>query len=102
MGHLSKDDLDEVSPHNPILFQHVSGHVIYVNTYALNLLTINRHTTSPKGGVIHKNKMGEPNGQLDETAMFLVMDKLPNLIPDNQHHQPCALWPNLQWLNETH
>ena len=74
----NRQQLDEVSPKNPVLLTHVSGHVAVANSLALKLAGISRDTASPPGGEIEKDGNGEPTGMLKEgSAMRLVESKIP-------------------------
>src|SRR6185312_5503280 len=60
--------LDAVSPHNPVMLSHASGHAIYVNAAALQAAGITRSTPDPVGGSIVHNADGNPIGMLRDTA----------------------------------
>src|SRR5690348_15813087 len=60
--------LDAVSPHNPVLLSHASGHAIYVNAAALKLAGITAKTPDPVGGSIVHDAHGNPIGMLRDTA----------------------------------
>ena len=47
--------LDKVSPNNPVLLTHASGHASFVNGKAMELSGITRTTESPAGGEILKD-----------------------------------------------
>ena len=64
--------LDAVSPNNPVLLTHASGHASFVNARAMEVSDINRSTLSPPGGEILKDAAGNPTGLLRETASGLV------------------------------
>jgi predicted amidohydrolase YtcJ len=64
--------LDAVSPNNPVLLVHASGHASFVNRKAMELSDINRSTLNPAGGEILKDASGDPTGLLRETAAGLV------------------------------
>jgi predicted amidohydrolase YtcJ len=64
--------LDAVSPNNPVLLTHASGHASFVNARAMELSDINRSTPNPAGGEILKDASGNPTGLLRETAAGLV------------------------------
>jgi len=68
--HLS---LDAVSPNNPVMLTHASGHATFVNAKALALSDITRATPNPSGGEIVKDPGGAPTGLLRETAARLVL-----------------------------
>jgi predicted amidohydrolase YtcJ len=64
--------LDAVSPDNPVLLTHASGHAVFVNARAMALSDINPSTLNPAGGEILKDAAGNPTGLLRETAANLV------------------------------
>ena len=64
--------LDAVSPSNPVLLTHASGHASFVNAKAMEVSDINRSTPNPPGGEILKDAAGDPTGLLRETASGLV------------------------------
>lgn len=68
--HPDRDDLDAISTDHPIALVHVSGHLMAINSPALNEARISAETPNPPGGVIRRRSDGdEPNGVLEETAM---------------------------------
>jgi predicted amidohydrolase YtcJ len=76
----NRQQLDQVSPKNPVILTHISGHVAVANSLALQLAGINKATPSPSGGEIEKDASGEPTGMLKEgAAMGLVDSKIPPL-----------------------
>ncbi len=75
--HLTKFDLDQVSRTQPVAVLHVSGHFISCNSRCLELAEIDRHTPNPSGGVIRRVAKQEPNGVLEETAMYAVYAQFP-------------------------
>ncbi len=64
--------LDAVSPDNPVVLTHASGHASFVNGKAMAVSDINRATPDPAGGEILKDASGNPTGLLRETASGLV------------------------------
>lgn len=75
--HPTRWDLDQVSTELPIIITHFSGHSVVVNSKALELAGITAATPDPPGGQIGHRADGEPNGQLWETAAYLVQGLLP-------------------------
>jgi len=65
-------ELSAVSPDNPVLLGHASGHAAFANARAMELAGIDRDTPDPPGGTIVKDAEGEPTGLLRETAQRLV------------------------------
>ena len=68
--------LSAVSPANPVLLSHASGHAAFANAVALKRGGVGRDTKAPAGGEILKDASGEPTGLLRETAEELVVDAL--------------------------
>jgi predicted amidohydrolase YtcJ len=64
--------LDKVSPNNPVLLTHASGHAAFVNAKAMEAAGITRETPNPQGGEILKDQQGNPTGLLREQAEGLV------------------------------
>jgi predicted amidohydrolase YtcJ len=60
--------LSAISPDNPVLLIHVSGHGVFVNAKALDLAGIYPNTLEPIGGEIVRDNQGNPTGMLRETA----------------------------------
>lgn len=65
----TRQDLDPVSPDNPVVLQRADGHALVANTPALEAAGIDRDSTAPEGGEILFDAAGEPTGMLIDTAM---------------------------------
>jgi hypothetical protein len=75
--HPTRDELDAVSTAVPIVAFHQSGHLGVANTRALEILGYGRDTPDPPGGVIRRRAGGtEPDGVLEETALFPVVNRV--------------------------
>lgn len=72
LGYPYHEELDKVSPDNPVLLSHASGHSAYVNAKAMELAGITDATKNPEGGEIVKDMSGKIVGVLAETAQGLV------------------------------
>jgi predicted amidohydrolase YtcJ len=66
------ESLDRVSPNNPVLLTHASGHAAFVNGKALELAGVTPKTPNPSGGEILKDAKGNPTGLLRERAQGVV------------------------------
>jgi hypothetical protein len=64
--------LDKVSPSNPVILTHASGHASFVNQKAMEQSGITRDTANPTGGEVLKDASGNPTGLMRETAQGLV------------------------------
>jgi predicted amidohydrolase YtcJ len=64
--------LSAVSPNNPVVLGHSSGHASFANAKAMEMAGVTRSTTNPPGGEILKDGKGEPTGLFRETADGLL------------------------------
>lgn len=64
--------LSAVSPDNPVILTHASGHATFANEYAMRLSGITAETPDPAGGEIVRDGEGEPIGAFRETASGLL------------------------------
>lgn len=71
------DSLSAVSPDNPVVLRHASGHASFANAKAMELAGIDRDTPDPEGGEIVRDADGEPIGAFRETAQRLVARRTP-------------------------
>ena len=71
-GFPTEASLSKVSPANPVLLTHASGHASFANGLAMKLSGISRDTKNPAGGEILTDASGNPTGLLRETAAGLV------------------------------
>lgn len=77
-------DLDKVAPHHPVVLQRIDTHLIWVNSYALQLSGIHAQMENPSGGKIDKDVLGFPTGILIDKAAMLVYQKMPDLTKENK------------------
>ena len=70
------DALSKVSPNNPVMLTHASGHASFVNAAAMAAAGLTPQTPDPAGGEILKDKSGRPIGLLRETASGIVGNAL--------------------------
>jgi len=77
-GHMpTRWDLDEVSPDNPVIIPR-GGHVVTVNSLALERAGITNDTPDPTGGVIVRDlDSGDATGVLLETASYFARRVAP-------------------------
>jgi predicted amidohydrolase YtcJ len=66
------DALSKVSPDNPVLLTHASGHAVIANAKAMEAARITRSTPNPPGGDILHDSRGNPAGVFREAAGHLV------------------------------
>jgi predicted amidohydrolase YtcJ len=67
--HPTRHDLDMAFPERPAFLMHFTCHEGVANSKALELAGISRSSKDPSGGVIVKDRKGQPTGHLIENAM---------------------------------
>ncbi|MCK5447122.1 MAG: amidohydrolase, partial [Gemmatimonadetes bacterium] len=71
-GFQTHDALSAISPDNPVLLRHASGHASFANAKAMELAGVTIATPDPVGGEIIRDAAGKPTGIFVETASGLV------------------------------
>jgi predicted amidohydrolase YtcJ len=80
----TRQDLDAVSPDNPVFLQDFSYHTAWVNSAALRLGGIDATTVPPPGSMIVTDVDGLPSGILNEGAQRELGDLLPGASDDTR------------------
>jgi predicted amidohydrolase YtcJ len=73
-------ELSKISPNNPVILTHASGHALFANAKAMELAGIGVSTIDPEGGRIVRQKNGQPSGIFLENAEKLINDVYKNLL----------------------
>jgi hypothetical protein len=71
-GFPTHEALSRVSPDNPVLLTHASGHATFANAKAMEVSGVTRDTPNPPGGDFLKDANGNPTGLFRETASRLI------------------------------
>lgn len=100
-GFQTNDQLNEVSPDNPVYLSHASGHAAFANEKALEMAGISNlkgeRPGEVEGGEIILDELGNPTGILSERAAGLVARLIPAETPERAEE---ALTLALRELNE--
>ena len=82
-GFQTHDKLSAVSPNNPVVLEHASGHAVQVNAKAMEIAGVNQlskeslKSVSEEGGEIIRDKNGNPTGIFNELATGLIYKYMP-------------------------
>ncbi len=71
-GYPDHKKLSEVSPNNPVMLIHASGHGLFANANAMQKANINIETLDPAGGAIIRDNGGNAIGVFEERAMSMI------------------------------
>lgn len=75
--HPLREELDRVSPDNPVFIKRTCGHMGVANSQALALAGIDESTPDPQGGRIEKDR-GRLTGLLQERAQEMLQSNIPS------------------------
>lgn len=78
--------LDRVTGATPTLIMSFDHHAIFANSAALKKAGIRSGIADPEGGIIERNKAGEPTGLLLESAAFATWALAPELPESSRSH----------------
>jgi hypothetical protein len=85
-GSPSSEMLDEIFGDRPVILSDAFGHNTWVSSKALEIAGISSDTPDPPNGVIVRDPItGNTIGTLRDSAMYLVLDWLPELTEDQQY-----------------
>ncbi len=101
---ITRWELDEAAPENPVYIVSDTGHQAVVNTKALEVAEIIDTTHDPAGGQIDRNSKGDATGLLYESATKLVSDHIPEYTVDEVKEGLRQLWKQFsEWgITSTH
>ncbi|MDQ3418323.1 MAG: amidohydrolase [Acidobacteriota bacterium] len=71
-GFPTHESLSKVSPNNPVVLTHASGHASFANAKAMELSGVTGKSANPSGGDFLKDANGNPTGLFRETASRLI------------------------------
>ena len=82
----TKELIDPATPETPVAIDRYDGHMVLANSLALKLAGITAQTPDPAGGVIVRDRQGNPTGALKDAAMDLLFKVVPPLTHDQRRH----------------
>jgi len=73
--------IDDITPDNPVAVARTDLHMIVANKLAMQLAHVDRNTKDVPGGVILRDKDGNPTGIFKDAAKALILSAIP---PQNE------------------
>jgi len=71
-GYPFHKSLSDISPENPVILTHASGHGVYANSKAMEISGVTTETPDPVGGRIVRDEEGQAIGVFEERAMSII------------------------------
>jgi len=93
--------LSDISPDNPVVLVHASGHSLFANEKAMKLSGISPESKDIKGGKIIKNQKGELVGVFEERAMQPLLRGLDDYRQSLDKESQKKLWYDAISLAQT-
>ncbi|MBP1949865.1 amidohydrolase [Virgibacillus litoralis] len=76
--HITRAELDEVAPDNPVFIRHISGHLAVVNSKAFEYCEVSESIENPPGGHFGRDTDGKLDGVIYELpALERIMQRMP-------------------------
>ena len=90
-GYPVHNHLSRISPDNPVMLTHASGHALFANAKAMEIAGIQKSSTDPEGGRIVRQANGMPSGIFLENAEELIQQAYnkwhSSLSQEQQRHE---------------
>lgn len=94
-GYPIHKSLSEVTPKNPVVLYHASGHSLYANEMAMKAAGISREIPDPFGGRIVRDKNGDAIGVFEERAMDFISAAYQEYAASLSNRTKDSLWDDL-------
>lgn len=91
-GYPTHQTLSDISPDNPVMLVHASGHSLFANEKAMELAGINPEFADPEGGKIIRDLNGNATGVFEENALLLVQDAYEAYKKSLNQSQQDSIW----------
>lgn len=85
----TKEELDQVCADNPVMMPRMDGHMIWVNSKALEVCGVTADTPDPEGGEFFRNEDGALQGCCANAASQLIKSFIPK--PDEEARRKAYL-----------
>ena len=91
-GYPSHDKLSAISPDNPVILGHASGHGVFANAKAMEVAGVSVETPNPSGGRIVRDSDGEAIGVFEEKAMSVIREAHQEYLDGLSQDELKAKW----------
>lgn len=92
LGYPYHDKLSEISPNNPVMLRHASGHGLLANEQAMKIAGVSKETPNPNGGEIVRDSRGEAIGVFEETAMGIIGNAYDEYLKTLSEADKASVW----------
>ncbi len=86
------ESLSELSPNNPVILIHASGHSLFANAKAMEIAGITKETPDVGGGHIVRDNSGEAIGVFEERAMAPIKKAFEEYLAQRSDEEIDKAW----------
>ena len=77
---ITRHDIDAVIADKPVVLTSYCGHVVLLNTKALEAAGLTKDSPEPEAGIVRREADGTPDGYIQEPVAFIpIVTKIPNI-----------------------
>jgi len=91
-GYPFHDQLSAVSPDNPVILYHASGHALFANEAAMQAAGMSVETPNPVGGEILRDRRKRAIGVFEERAMNIISSTYQEYLKEVPEAEQLQLW----------
>lgn len=91
-GYPMHDALSAISPNNPVILEHASGHGVFANKMAMDMAGVSKETPNPKGGAIVRDDQGDAIGMFEETAQSIINQVYNHYLKNQPPEELERIW----------
>ena len=92
LGYPFHDRLSAISPENPVMLGHASGHGLFANAKAMEIAGVTKETPNPFGGEIVRDAQGEAIGVFEERAQAIIRDAYSDYLATISDEEKLENW----------
>lgn len=85
-------ELSRISPDNPVLLNHASGHALFANAKAMELAGVQAETANPMGGEIIRDASGQAIGVFQENAEQIIYNVYKEYLKSMDENELNRIW----------
>jgi predicted amidohydrolase YtcJ len=82
----TRELIDAATPETAVAVNRYDGHMVLANSFALKLAGITAQTPDPPGGIIVRDRQGNPTGGLKDAAQDLLFKAIPTMTHEQRRH----------------
>ena len=81
---LSREQLDDIAPDNPLGVQTSNCHALFLNSAGFDVCGIDENTPTPTGSIIERSACGRPTGKIAEAITWQALETFYEAWGDNR------------------